>query len=36
MIIHKKIKIGIPGIGTFSVITSKVIVNLKLKFCDYN
>ena len=37
MKIHKKIKIGIPIIGTFSAITSKVyIVNLKLKFGDYD
>ena len=34
MKIHKKIKIGIWEIGTFSVMTSKVY--LKLKFWDYN
>ena len=36
MKIHKKIKIGKPEIGTFSVTTSKSIVKLKLKFWDYN
>ena len=37
MKIYKKIKIGIPEIGTFSATTAKVnIVNLKLKFCGYN
>ena len=35
MKINKKIKIGIPEMGTFSVITAKV-VNLKLKFWGYN
>ena len=36
MKIHKKIKIGIPEIGTFFCSNFQNIVNLKLKFWGYN